>query len=534
MMSIKIVMYFIIIIFIPVASADNAWVAHYSGFIKSNQTASFENYLIKPDVLDNTRADITVYRNGNPIETREFYVNDSIQYGNIGVTLLGIDGDYSWLAVSKPENANIWQPLSRAVLNWGETYSIENYTFNFDTIGSNSVNLVVSNNGITEPYTLSINQSKDLGDLRFAVMDINRTGSVELEFFTDKPPAIRAQVMTDKDEYLPDENIPAEIQIASDGTQNIVGITLQTSLNAQIQPDRFATAGFNGTRSFLSNISGQLPNSTLTITATIRTRDYYNNTYVLTASKDISITPEVSIIKRVPADTDDENVGVELYVYNSGTDNKSIHVHDTVPEELGAKKLDWDIGLGAKNSTILSYNVTPQKPGLYILPAATAQWDGGSSVSKGVKMTMHMPYLSMIKTAVDNGSETDVKIDISNIGDRAAKVNVLDNIPHGYQVSGGVATMSGFVERGGNATVMYSLEGNIEKLPEADATYRDIRGVTRFAKSNTVGPEDKGITNTGNPGRQEILSFMIASFIAIAGIITGGALVAYLLVKRRK
>jgi hypothetical protein len=547
MMSIKIVICFIIIGILPIASAstiDNVWVAKYSGFIKSNQSVSFENYLIQSQTLDNTKAAVTVYRGGNPIETREFYVNDFKQYDNIGVTLLGINGDYSWIAISKPENENIWKPLARTLLKWGEAYSVENYTFNIDTFGSDSVNLVVSNNSMTETNALSNNGSKDYGDLRFVVRDINRTGFIELEFFTNKAPAIQAEVVTDKNEYFPDETVPVTIKIASDAAQNIVGVTVQSNLNAEILPDSFAATGVNGTQSFHSQITNLPSNSTLTISAKIETRDYYNNAQVITASKDVFITPEVSVIKRAPADTDDENVKIELYAYNSGLNNKSIHVNDTVPYELGAKKLDWDIELRPKNSTSITYYVTPQMPGFYFLPAATAQWDGISSTSKIVGMTMHMPYISITKTAVNNNSQTDVKLVISNTGDRRASVSVSDNIPEGYSVASGITTMSGFVEGGGSATITYSLRGNIEKLPAADATYRDIRGVVRHAQSNIVEPGAKGVDNTEkkgeastlNSGTYEIISFMISSFIAIAGIIAGAALIVYLLatVKRRK
>ncbi|MCZ7392705.1 MAG: hypothetical protein ABOK23_08360 [Candidatus Methanoperedens sp.] len=547
-MSIKIVICFIIIGILPIASAsttDNVWVAKNSGFIKSNQSISFENYLIKSQTLDNTKAAVTVYRGGNPIETREFYVNDFNKYDTIGITLLGIKGDYSWIAISKPENENIWSPLAKTVLKWGEAYSIENYTFNIDTLGSDSVNLIVSNNSMTETNAFSNNGSKDYGDLRFVVRDINRTGSIELEFFTNKAPAIQAEVVTDKNEYFPDETIPVTIKIASDAAQNIVGVTLQSNLNAEILPDSFAATGFNGTQSFHSQITKLPADSTLTVTAKIETRDYYNNAQVITASKDVFITPELSVIKRAPTDTDDENVTVELYVHNSGSNNKSIHVHDSVPDELAAKKLDWDVELGPKNSTTITYYVTPQRPGLYFLPAATAQWDGGSSTSKKVGMTMHMPYISMTKTAVNNGSQTEVKLVISNTGDRKASVSVSDNIPDGYPVASGITTMSGFVDGGGSATITYSLKGNIEKLPAADATYRDIRGVVRQAQSNIVEPGAKGINanmekkeeaSTLNSGQYEIMSFMITSFIAIAGIIAGAALIVYLLatVKRRK
>ncbi len=89
-MNIKIVICFIIICFLPVASASTAdvWAAKQSGFIKSNQSLSIENYFIKSKILDNTRADISVYKNQALVETKVFNLNDTKKYDNIMITLL--------------------------------------------------------------------------------------------------------------------------------------------------------------------------------------------------------------------------------------------------------------------------------------------------------------------------------------------------------------------------------------------------------------------------------------------------------------
>jgi len=74
----------------------------------------------------------------------------------------------------------------------------------------------------------------------------------------------------------------------------------------------------------------------------------------------------------------------------------------------------------------LEYNVTPPGPGLYFLPSATAKWDGGTTASKRVKITMHMPYITMTKSIEYNESNTLVKVVTSNIGDRPSQVKIWD------------------------------------------------------------------------------------------------------------
>ncbi|MCZ7372816.1 MAG: hypothetical protein O8C60_04035, partial [Candidatus Methanoperedens sp.] len=472
-MNIKIVICFIIICLIPVSSAatwDNVWVSRYSAFINSNDSIKFENYQVKATALDNTKASITVFRGPTKIDTVDLNLNDFKEYDTIRVTLLGINREYSWISISKLENKEIWRLLARKQLKWGETYSIENHTINIDTYVSDSVNLTVSNKSVTETGIFSPDGQKDYGDLRIIVTNINRTGFIDLDFFTNKPldfkkeviPLIKTEIMAEKDEYFPDEPIDISIKTTSDLPLNVVGITVESSPSLDIKPVGFSASDSAGTLSFLSKISGQPANTTVSISAIIEVRDYLYNSYVINVNRDILITPEVAIIKRVESDTDGDIVPVQLYIYNSASGNRTIRIDDSIPEELNSKELNWTVELKPKMSTTLEYNLTPEKPGLYFLPAAIAQWNGRSSNSRRVKMTSHMPYINMKKTAVINDGKTIVSLVSTNSGDRPAQVAVIDKVPGGAI---GDTTWSGKLESGESTSISYSLQGEIATLP---------------------------------------------------------------------
>ena len=82
----------------------------------------------------------------------------------------------------------------------------------------------------------------------------------------------------------------------------------------------------------------------------------------------------------------------------------------------------------------------------------------------------------------------------------------------------------------------------LTSLPEANATYRDIRGTIRQAQSNPVqNNEISGSTEVDNvytthinAGRYEIIAFMVLSFLVISGIIGSIAFIAYLITKIKK
>ncbi len=547
-MNIKIVICFIIIGFIPLASASDAlWTAKSSSFIGANESLVFENYLVKAEVQDDATSLISVYKNNGLLEKAYFGLNESGDYDNISVTLLGIKGERSWVSIDKPELKEFWRFLNRTQLKWGESYAIENYSFAIDTYGRDSVNLTISNRSGSEKEEFFAGGVKDFETFRLSVTNINRTGFIDIDFFTNRLPEYKTEVFpfvkveltTDKDEYFPDEPVPVSIKVSTDFNLNLMGMTLE-SKDAEIIPDNFSMTDISGERTFQSIMTGQPQNTTVSIIANLDIRDYSGNSYVLKLSKDISITPEVAIIKRVRTDTDDENVPVQLYVYNSGSINRTIHIQDAIPDEFNARSLEWDVEIGPGNSTTLEYNVTPERPGLYFLPPAAARWDGGEDISKRVKMTMHMPYIIITKSVEYSEGNTLVKLAATNAGDRPAQVSIIDNVLPGHPVVSGDTSWSGKLDGGEKTVINYYLQGDAENLPAAQTSYLDIRGVTRYAKSNAI---ESGISVAATPSEKnesakplnvvptDLVLFMVMSFIAIAGIFTAAAFAGYLITR---
>ncbi len=544
-MDIKIVICFIIICLIPPASAvDTLWTAKSSGFIGLNDSLSFENYLVKAASLDEITSSISVFKDNVLIGSDNFAINDVKNYDDITITLLGKRGENSWISINKLENKEFWRFLNRTQMKWGESYTIENHTFAIDTYGRDSANMTISNKSWSEKKEFFTGGEKYFETFRMNVANINRTGFMDIDFFTNRLPDyktevfpfVKVEINTNKEEYFPDEPIKVSINATSDLTLNVIGITLESDPVSEILPDSFAMTDVLGKRTFQSIITRQPMNSTLSINAKIDVRDFSGNFQIIYVSKDISITPELAIIKRVPADTDDEMVTVQLYIYNSGLSNKSVSIQDMIPDEFTAKPLEWNLDIGPKKFKIFEYNVTPQKPGLYFLPSATARWDDAGAVSKRVKFTMHMPYLSINKSIEYFEGNTLVTLTISNIGDRPANVTLSDNIPSGEKVLSGKTTWSGKLENAENAETAYFLQGEVQNLPAVQVSYNDIRGVTRNATSNSIESgkivekkqqENSETTKPLNVAPTDLVLFMILSYITIAGIILSGALITY-------
>jgi len=539
-MNIKIVICFILIVYLSSASsgaADKVWSAKSSGFIGSNESLAFENYLVKAKVHNNTNSSLIIYKNMIQIEMKDFNVGEFKKYDSIGITLLGIYENDSWIAFSKLEEKNIWVPSGRAKLKWGDTYSFENYSIGFESLGKDSVTLTISGTNKTVTDVFIKNESKDYDNMHLVVTEINRTGIIELEFFKYDIPAIKAQIITDKDEYDPHENISVSINIAGENTLNIAHIILTSTNSLVFKPTDFTAIGINGAKSFTSHIKELPAGSTIILNAEIEVRDYNNKAYFTTISKEVFVKPYISILKRIQEETDEEKVQVELVVHNSGLTTTFVHIRDNV-SETSPRQMDWDIEIAPKKSSNVSYYINPQKPGTYQLPAATAQWNGKVSLSNTAQTTVHMPYIRMVKSAVNNKGMTDVELEIMNIGDRASNVVVYDKVPVVYLIARGNATWSGYLDPGKRAFIRYSLTGNALSLPAANATYLDILGMERHAQSNAI--ENKNITESKkadatplNAGRYELMVFMILSFLVILGIIGCVAFTAYLITKTK-
>jgi hypothetical protein len=539
-MNIKIVICFIILVYLLSASigaADMVWSAKSSGFIGSNGSLAFENYLVKAKVQNITSSSLIIYKNNIQIEMKDFKVGEFKKYDPVGITLLGIYENDSWIAFSKLEEKNIWVTSGRATLKWGDTYSFENYSIGFESLGKDSVTLAISGKNTTVTDVFIKDDSKDYDNMHLVVTEINRTGIIELEFFKYEIPTIKAQIITDKDEYDPDEVISVSINIKGENTLNIARIILNSTNSVVFIPSDFTATGINGTRSFTSKIEELPAGSTVILNARIEVRDYNNNAYFTTISKEVSVRPYISIVKRIQEETDEERVQVELVVYNSGINPTFVHIRDNV-SETSPRQMDWDIEVAPKKSSNVSYYINPQKPGTYQLPAATARWNGKLSLSNTAKTTVHMPYIRMVKTAVNNQGMTDVELEIINVGDRPANAIVNDKVPQEYLLASGNATWSGFLDSGKRAYIRYNLTGYASSLPAADATYLDILGTLRKAQSNTIeikkSTESKKADATSlNAGWYEMMLFMISSFLIISGIIGGVAFTAYLITKTK-
>ncbi|MCX9084731.1 MAG: hypothetical protein OIN87_08055 [Candidatus Methanoperedens sp.] len=540
-MNIKIVICFIIIFLLLSASpgaADKVWVAKSSGSIGSNGSIAFENYLVKAKVQSPLSSSLTIYKNTIEIEKKDFKVNEFAQNDSIRITLLGVYGSNSWIAISKLEEKTLWIPSGNTTLKWGDTYSYENYSIGLDSLGKDSVTLSISGENTTVTDIFMKDDAKDYDNMHLVVTEINRTGFIEIEFFKYNIPVIDGKIITDKEEYDPDEIISVSISITGEKTINIARITLN-STNLGSKTSEFTAFGINGTRSFTSKIEGLSPDSIISITSTIEVRDYKNIAYFSTINKEVSVKPFISIEKRIQEETDEDKVQVELVVYNSGLNPAFVHIHDNV-SDTNPKQMDWDIELRPKNSSNISYFINPQKPGTYQLPAATAQWNGKTSLSNTVIMNVHMPYIRMIKTAVKNKGMIEVELEIINSGDRPSNVVVNDKIPAGNFLANGNDSWSGFLDAGKKTSIRYTLKGNSSTLPAADATYRDILGTVRYAQSNAV--EIKNIAVVGskkvdttslNAGWSEMMIFMILSFVVISFIIGIVAFAAYLITKNK-
>ncbi|HEY9245919.1 MAG TPA: hypothetical protein VIO11_03640 [Candidatus Methanoperedens sp.] len=558
-MNIKIIICFMIIILFPPLSAgaqDKVWAAKCSGFIEQNSSLAFENLIIKSKVIDDSKALITVYKDDYTSEQENFYINEYRDYGNIRVTLLGINGIYSWIAISRQESKNIWVPAGSKLLKWGETYEIDNHTISPEAFGPEYVNLTISYMNSTWEKTFAKNDSEDSGNLRIIVRNINETGIVELDFLALPVQNIVADISTDKDEYTPDDTVELSVNITGGTAWNIAGIFLYTEPGTVMQPAMFSSTGVAGIQNFSSKITQLVPNSNITITALIKMRDYNNNEYSTRISKVIRTLPVMSIIKKVPRETDEKEVPVILYIHNAGQTEETISVYDFVYENetLNPGQLSWVVKLKPGSSTNITYNTVPQKRGLYVFPPATAKWKNQSSTSKEITMMAHGPYIEMTKSSTRKSGITGVKLIVKNSGDRPAQVEVSDTLPDGYPLAGGETKWSGFLEGGESATINYALQGDAVPLPAAHATYRDVHGVTRQADSDTgeiavqetisgnvsknmeneVNNEEvmKGDASPLNAGPNDLLLFMVSSFIAIAGIISGAALIACLSIKK--
>ncbi len=151
------------------------------------------------------------------------------------------------------------------------------------------------------------------------------------------------------------------------------------------------------------------------------------------------------------------------------------------------KDISWDIELRPNQKYSISYSLRSLEPGDFILPSfelyLTHLGVTYKKVTEDIEITIYGPQIDIKKivseTNVDVGDIIDIKLEVMNSGNRAANVNIEEQIPEFFELVNGETELNRVIQPEETDTLQYSVkitESGDLIIPATKAIATDTRG----------------------------------------------------------
>ncbi len=179
---------------------------------------------------------------------------------------------------------------------------------------------------------------------------------------------------------------------------------------------------------------------------------------------------------------------------------EEVRLNSTLPIQLFPDP-DTDINstfkLAPYGQTSQEFSIKALKPGTYIIPPAqiTVKHEGRiyRKYLNASNITIHGPYMNISKNLIIDSNNTDIlniKVTVTNEGDRAAHVHIIDTIPSGSILVKGESEREMVLFPKNVTELEYSIRLQPDNrdilIPDAKVEYCDAKGYTSTASSGKL------------------------------------------------
>ncbi|NIA11395.1 MAG: hypothetical protein GWP10_17125 [Nitrospiraceae bacterium] len=475
--------------------------------------------------------------------------NDTETYFNrFRITLLRVGNESVTVKAYRYEKEKLWAKEDAVNLKIGENLSTGDYLIRVIDFDNNSVNLSI--------YKDSIHLASDRFDihdshiyakeLKMCVKYLD-DDHCTLETYRALSPDLSLSINTE-DIYSPDQTIHCSVSIKNNGI-----LIRNALLDIQVGEQRFVMHYPVIDSNITFNVTIDPPvlpyQSNLSITASVNGRIWNGNLYSINCTRDIIITPYIMVEKSVtPVELNiSESAIVTITVRNLGIERTDIRLTDTVPDGFETDILTgWAFQIASNQSRNITYPMSSKDVGRFEIPGCTAEYDGYAASSLPCSVAVHGPAITAAKMMLDTLDCRTMKVvlHIENRGDRAADIEVIDEIPAGVAVISGDTNWQARIlpEEVYNHSYIIQSEG-INSLPPALIRFTDDNGnYYGTVESNPVAVEENAtITIPATPvqtpaaiGSGELAILLVQIFILFGCIFSIPIIGGYLLLRNQE
>ena len=549
--SIALVMYLYCALAAGDCSVEDVWVYQGTHDINLSERAVIDDYTIKLRSIENNSAVLILYQKNQFRDIYTMSENDTETYFNrFRITLLRVGNESVTVKTHSYEKEKLWAKEDAVRLKIGENLSTGDYLIRVIDFDNNSVNLSICKDGIhlaSDRFDVRDSHIYD-NELKICVRYLD-DDHCTLETYRALSPDLSLNINTE-DVYSPDQTIHCNVSIKNNG------ISIRNALlDIHAGEQRFAMHYPVIDSNITFNVTIDPPvlpyQSNLSITASVNGRIWNGDYYSVNRTREVVITPYITVEKSVtPVELNiSESAIVTITVRNLGIKRTDIRLTDTVPDGFETDAITGRAFQIAPNqSQSITYSMSPKDVGRFEIPGCTAEYDGYAASSLPCSVTVHGPAITAAKMMLDtlDSHTKKVVIHIKNRGDRAANIEVIDEIPAGVAVISGDTNWTARIlqDEAYNHSYIIQYEG-INSLPPASVRFVDDYGNHGTVESNPVVMEEnttiEEIATPATPaetpttiGSGELAILLVQIFILLGCIFFIPVMAGYLLLRNQE
>lgn len=432
------------------------------------------------------------------------------------------------LLISAAGAAVVWDEGTSAQLRWGEALVSDNYTLiliDFSTqdsgapkilVGLLKDNITLATRALTSGESFSLNDSIKVTAHKIIVEKIIQD-SAEEEPYADlkmqfpASPEIALLLSADKEVYRGGELIRLTLRIENTGIVDAEGLKIILDSRPALILARYSRSALEAGRSWDENrrtnaidpikLDVKAPYLPEPIEFEVRVHAEYEDPegdrHVAWGGTSFQVAGPLQLHKTVE---ESQDFGKDYYVLNSlwNCGNRTIDV--TLSDRAGPDfqtngTLLWQFNLSPGKTKTVSYKAVARMPGEgLIMPQAKASFVWGekrySVLSESPMVEVVGPLIEGIRRVsnalIEPGKEITISLNLTNSGNRKARVSFLERIPTGTKLISGKLSGSFMLPPKNGRNIEYSIRcANTGEyvLPSSEILYRDVWGTTLNAST---------------------------------------------------
>jgi len=410
----------------------------------------------------------------------------------------------------------VWNEGTSAELEWGEMLVAGNYSLSlvdFSPEGADTLqvlldlqrdNVTVATRSLAEGDSFSLNDTIRVTAERIVRDEESDEQYAKLRIQLPAEPELALLLSTDKEVYRGGDTIRVELGVENRGIVDAEGLQITIDSEPRLFEKRFCRSNLEAGRTWdekrqtreADPIKFDLQAPYITLPADFQLRafctfeDREGREYEARGGTRLRVSGSVQLHKMIDESQDfGKGYHVMDTLWNCGNKTTEIELDDSTGSGfVTSEELHWQIGLDPGQTKTLSYEILARKPGTgQVLPPAKARFALGGMdctlTSESPIVDVLGPFVEVTRDAsrrrVSPGETLTVKLNLTNSGNRRAKVFFREAVPGGTLLVGGNNHSWALLDPGesvhGEYTLLCTHPGRL-RLPAGEISYHDAGG----------------------------------------------------------